>query len=130
MATSILTIGDRAEVVNELDLLALLFLLIDSATQARERYSTLMPFIERWEKNCVGYGPGTLDLQLEDIVDDQETESELALLLKDVEGKLSSYRETIPASLLSSCKAHGVTFKDYPISNVNSTIERIRTLIN
>ena len=130
MATSIQTIGDRAEVVNDLDLLALLAILKDTATQTRDRYSSLQPFMECWEENCVGYGPGTLDLRLEDIAADQITKSELEHLLMGVEGKLSGFGKTVPTSLLSRCRAPGVTFNDYPTSKIKLTIERIRSLMN
>lgn len=129
MATSIQTIGDRAEVMHDLDLLALLVLLNDTATQAPDRYPSLHPFFQSWEENCIGYGPGMLDLRLEDIVAHRVAKSQLEQLLIDAEHKLSGFGEMIPASLLAACKAPGVTLNAYSSSNLKSTIERIRSLM-
>jgi hypothetical protein len=130
MATSIQTVGNRTEIFNDLDLLAVLALLNEAATQRREECPSLEPFVKRWHENCVGYGPGTLDLGLEEVVANNAARKTLDQLLLVVERRLCGLGRTVPASLLAAwCKAPGIAFKDYPAEHVRSAMTRIRALL-
>ena len=131
MATSIQAIGERAEVLNDLDLLVLIALLNEVGHVAREQLESLQSFFDSWRENCVGYGPGTIDLDLEGISASENAKSDFEQLLKAVENRLEEFGETIPAKVLTRwCEAPGVTFNDYPTTTIKTTVERIRALMS
>jgi hypothetical protein len=131
MTTSIQAIGERAEILNDLDVLALIALLNQVGHEDREKFKSLQPFFDAWQENCVGYGPGTIDLDLQGISASENAKSELEHLLKIVENKLGEFSEMIPAKVLTVwCKAPGVKFSDYPKMKIKTTIKKIRALMN
>ena len=131
MTTSIQAIGDRAEILNDLDLLALIALLNEVRYETREQLKSLQPFFDIWHGNCIGYGPGTLDLDLEGISANENAASELEQLLKTVDNKLGDFGDAVPAKVLATwCDAPGVTFTNYSTTKIKTTIERIRVLMS
>ncbi len=129
MAHSIQAVGDRAEIINDLDVLALIGMLINSAGELPECYPLLGPFIRGWREQCIYYGPGLIDLNLEGLAAIEPARSQFVELLAAVEKQLAAHGETIPASRLVSSEAIGVTLGDYPTAMIKITAERIRTLM-
>jgi hypothetical protein len=127
MATSIQTFGKRVEIFNDFDLLALIALTNEIGDRAGERFDSLRPLFAVWKQNCIGYGPGTIDLELESISTNELAKSNLGELLTSVLEKLGEFGDTIPSAFLKIwCQAPGVKFKNFPTTNVRSTIRRIR----
>ena len=131
MTTSIQVVGKRAETFDDLDLLGLLALVNEVRFRSRGKLDSLKPFIDSWKQNCIGYGPGMIDLDLEQISASVNAKSELEQLLKTVENRLGDFGETIPATtLMPWCEAPGVVFNDFPTMRIKKTIERIRGLMS
>lgn len=130
MAHTILEVGGRVEIIEDLDLLALLSLLLDKVQRESAKYSTLRGFLSDWRTGIALYGPGTMDLELEGIVESALARRELEALLLEVMNSLEQFGDTIPGSLLSNlCMAPGVEFVDYSTEMLRNTISRFQRLV-
>lgn len=130
MATSIQVIGDRAESVNDLDLIALICLLEQEVESSPNVYETVAPLVARWQRDLANYGPGVIDLNLDGLVSSLNARAELVALLKAVDEKIRSSKKPVPASVLNArCSAPGITFHDYPLTNLTAAIGRLQALL-
>jgi len=130
MATSIQTVGERAEAFNDLDLIAIVRLLGQEAAARPGEYSAITAVLARWERNLAAYGPGTIDLNFNDLASSDKRRSELILLLAAVDKGVGQFGKTIPSSVLNDrCAVPGVTFQDYPISLLRLAMTRLRGLL-
>jgi hypothetical protein len=135
MAHSIQTVGDRAESFNDLDLLVLICLAGQEVTSSAPSYPRLASFVKRWKHEVATYGPGTIDLRLDDLVtDDLVTAtgalSELDSMLTALRARLEQHGRTIPAAVLNSeCPTPGVTFYDYPTMHLANACDRLAQLV-
>ena len=79
------------------------------------------------------YGPGVIDLKLEQFEQDPEAVRELRELLHLILQEISQYGEKIPAAVLNNelpvKAATGVTFVDFKISFIKEAVEKIEALI-
>lgn len=131
MATSIQVIGDNGQAFKDLDLIAAVCLLerrLD-ATQIPE--PKVQALVTRWQDALTGYGPGTIDLGLDDLSSDAELCAQLSLLLSTLRGEILSYGSVVPAALLNeSNRAPGVTFYDYPVARLVVALERLAEMLS
>ena len=130
MANSIQTNGVKAETFNDLDLIVLVCLFDPEVTSVPDRYVALRTVIAGWKRGLTVYGPGTIDLELDDLASFEGERSQLISLLTAIDDKIDKFGETVPASLLNErCLVPGVTFRDYPTSLLKGAIKTIKTLL-
>lgn len=67
MAHSIQVIGEKSVVLNDLDLLLLLRMMVDSVDSGAYQDTGLQQISARWRQCWETYGPGTIDLELAEI---------------------------------------------------------------
>lgn len=130
MATSIQIVGNRSETFNDLDLLVLLHLMIRSAEANSGDKGIRRKLAERFASVCEGYGPGTIDLQLDVLLSDQTLKSEFLRILSETESHIESVGETYPAQLLrDKWRTAGVKIGDYKTNLIRTVAEKVRTLL-
>lgn len=131
MASSIQVVGGHAETLNDLDLIALVCLLGQEIECQQVDLKLLLPFVARWQAGLKGYGPGTIDLQLEQIASSDEAKDQLLTALASVEERLEQYGNMIPATVLNKlCAVPGVDFRDYPTSLLSSAAAKLAGLVS
>lgn len=130
MAHSIQVVGDGQEVFNDLDLLVLVCFLIQGTKDNRDEYASLQSFTHEWSEGIDGYGPGTLDLNLQSIVTVPSAKQELERLLDTLSLQMKDVGSTIPLSLLKMrIEIPGVTLCAPSRPNFLQTIDKIRRLL-
>jgi hypothetical protein len=130
MATSIQIARDRYTAINDLDLLALISMLNFYHSTRPSCRTCLNEWIYKWNTSCTCYAPGTLDLDLEVLVEDESTRIDFLTVLSYVEGKLHDLGGHVPARLLQQhSTARGVVFNDFPVACIVHAISQVRTLI-
>jgi hypothetical protein len=130
MATSIFIVGNRHQMFKDLDLIAIVCLLEDKVQSTRPNYDAMLSWISQWQEDLRYYGPGTIDLQLEQLMAVPEAGVQLISLLSAVHDDLRQSGGTVPAPVLQNrCKAPGIIFRDYPVDLLMSAIERLMILL-
>jgi len=129
MAHSIQTIGNKAAIINDSDLLILVGIMIDEISIASSSYNALESFSKGWDESRKLSGPGTLDLELDSVASNPAAKLELDLLFSSIEEKISNWDEVISASTANDkWRIRGVTFSDCPTSRIVSAISKLRDL--
>ena len=130
MAHSIQVIGTTSQVFNDLDLIALLCLMLDEVRRHPEEFSTIAPTVRGWSASLADYGPGVIELDLASLASSHVERNELEALLSLVERTARRFG-SIPASFLNteSC-APGIEFSDYQSDLVSRTVEKLRMLLS
>jgi hypothetical protein len=127
MAHSVQRVGSRAQLFNDLDLIAVVSLLDREVASAASGYAELGPLLARWRRALAGYGPGTIDLGLTQLSETEQ--AHLVPLLDAVYERLSLFG-AVPASLLqASNQAPGVHFNDFPAAIIKTSIGKLRDLL-
>jgi hypothetical protein len=130
MAHSIQVIGDRSEIFNDLDLLALLILMNEELESNPRTYPLLVSIAGHWRDCCEIYTPGAIELNLEQLVSSEDARQQFETLLSTVSQKLERSGDTIPAIELNSrMRVPNATFFDYPTSLLLATIKKINRLL-
>ena len=129
MAHSIQIVGEHVEIFKDSDLLSLVVLLNRLAVEEDFHMSKARGIIKQWHTKCEVHGPGTLDLELDVIVNDPVSRSEIDRALSLLEGKVKEFGMFVPAECLNANKLRGIRFVDYDTNFVLSTIKRVRSLI-
>jgi hypothetical protein len=130
MATSILVVGQRAELFNDLDLLVLLGLILEEMEDEPGHYPSLQSRASTWADCRESSGPGTIDLDLESLVQNAQAKRDLLELLSAVTRKLDVVGPYIPADVLNSRYAvRGVRFNDYSTARLSGAMEKIQNLL-
>lgn len=130
MATSIQTFGPQAQAFKDLDLLVLVCLLARQLDSAPTAYRAVAPFVAKWKQASAVYGPGTIDLELDELATSENAKLELLDLLRDVGQTLGQSGATIPSSILNSeCRVPGVHFAEYPTSLLSAAIASLTNLL-
>lgn len=121
MGHSIQAANGKAAILDDATILALICLAGEAVDAAPDAYPVMEPVVAQWERNCDGYGPGTIDLDLDSLLSQANASNELRRLLVDVESRAARFGKNIPSSVLNGrCRAPGVRFLDYPVSNLTS----------
>ncbi|MGK3964010.1 hypothetical protein WMF38_07500 [Sorangium sp. So ce118] len=115
MANSIQTVGQSSAHFNDLDLIAVAYIMIDEVQQNPETYAPLAILANEWTQTLVNHGPGTIDMNLDHIASSHESTSCFCKLLLAVDTSLRQFGNIVPSSLLNRQRlAPGVSFTDYP----------------
>jgi hypothetical protein len=104
---------------------------MDSELEANQSgYENISLHLDRWKTNIKNAGPGTIDLELDNILQSSLTYSQLLSLLAAVNDRLRSFHEVVPAIVLQTrCPVEGVRFVDYSVTVLASVIAEMRTLL-
>lgn len=129
MAHSIQIVGEHVEIFKDLDLLSLVVLLNRLAVEDDFHMSKARGIIKQWHAKCEVHGPGTLDLELDVIVNDPDSRSEIDRSLSLLEERVKGFGGFVPAEYLNANRLRGIKFIDYDTNFVFSTIKRVRSLI-
>lgn len=129
MATSIQVSLGRAEAFNELDLLVLVHLMLQAASQMSQTPETA-ELVSRLKIVCEGYGPGTMDLQLDDIRKNDVLRSAYLGILKVTMARLASAGPTVPArAIMTGWLTRGVRINDFSAELIRTASQRLRKLV-
>jgi hypothetical protein len=130
MAHSIQVIDERSAIFNDLDLLVLLGLFLEEVHQHASRYSRLNPMVHAWAVARSRSGPGTIELGLDLITEDEQARQQFGYLLDSVDTMLGRIGPYLRAHLLNATYAiRGVHFSDYPTSSLVSAVAKLRLLL-
>lgn len=130
MAHSIQTLKGRAESFNDLDLIAVLGLIEREVSRRPAEYEALRPRAAQWKRDLGGYGPGTIDLCLDESALSDQAQRDLRAVLSRLDDQLEQMGPKISAIVLNEVSgAPGVTFQDYPTSLLKDAVARLRALI-
>jgi hypothetical protein len=130
MALSVQSIGQEAEVLNDLDLLILLKMMVEEVRSRPDRYGSLGQIADHWEICWEQYGPGTLDLELETVALDSQKKIEFLYLIFIIGRKLCSLGPTLTADTVNRrWGVRGIEFFDYQTDRLHVTLDKLRALI-
>jgi len=128
MGHSIQIVADRLEIINDLDLFALIAII--TTEPYNKRFTSLNKCLVAWRNQIEVSGPGTIELNLEAIFADDSARIDMLSLLTEIENEYKRRGDAIPASVLNErCRAAGVIFNDYATRFLFSTTEAIRRLL-
>ena len=84
----------------------------------------------RWERDSDVYGPGCIDLKLEQVASTAGAKVELLALFDTVSERVAQYGEKVPGVILQAlCRTPGVRFgADLPAASPLAAIDRLRRL--
>jgi hypothetical protein len=131
MAHSIQSIGTARQVFNDLDLIAFVCLAeLEMLSQQSRTYSALRPIVAEWKRALATYAPGTIDLNLRQVVESGPARSEFVQLLTAIGCTLERFGKAVSAPILNDrCPAPGVRFNEYPTQFLRAAIDGLRALI-
>jgi hypothetical protein len=130
MATSIQTFADRSTFLNDLDLLVLLHILIKVLQEKTGRKEEEERLISWSTDICEGYGPGTIDLQLDDFAQDRKLTLAFLEALTCVEKRVRSVGASYPSrELITGWLTDGVIPSDYDPQLILDALAELRDLI-
>src|SRR5207249_3711717 len=95
-----------------------------------EIFDPLRVLAQEWTASMKQYGPGVLNLKLEQLLGTPVQAAAFAKLVQELLTKTAQYEEKLPASLLNQrISVPGVTFYDYDVLLLKDALERLRTLV-
>ncbi|NJK31239.1 MAG: hypothetical protein HC927_01830 [Deltaproteobacteria bacterium] len=113
-----------------MDTLVLLGFLIDEVCDSPERYSGILCMTSVWRECREGSGPGTLDMNLDALVDISDGVAQFCGALSSVEHRLVSFGKCIPRQLLNErYSVSNVVFADFSTHRLRDLIAKLRTLV-
>src|SRR5262245_6029083 len=103
MASTIQLYRDRINVFNDIDLLILMSMIIDTIRDTKNHhiYACLEESAADWEWVIEGYGPGIIQLGLDQHLREQEMRDAFLSVLRDVNTKLESFGEWVPLEFIN-----------------------------
>ena len=129
MAHSLQTYRGKTEVLNDLDLLIILGFALEVIRESSQ-FESLQSLAMAWQQVPKMYGPGVIDLKIDELIQTHTEVRELRKLLETVLQKASKYHETIPAPVLKKIvMVPGIRFNDYKVGWVNEAVKKLQTLI-
>src|SRR3954454_723473 len=100
------------------------------ATAAPGRYGRVTASVSRWKSDLANYGPGTIDLRLDETADAADL-LELRSLIMAADSNLAVKGEKLDgAAINEACRVPGVTFNDYPVVLVRRALSELKALID
>lgn len=125
MAHSIQVYHGRSEIFNDFDLMVLFIFLRDVGNPPAFAIERAFP---EWENTLRNYGPGLIDLALDERTDAQLTR--LGNELRSVRVRLSCSGNHIPAGFLQARNiTPGMVFGDFPVPHLLDAAVRLESLI-
>lgn len=112
MATSIQTFNGKSVLFNDIDLMAFIAIALKAAAKINDNSAAAnMPTV--WRAKLIHFGPGTIDLELEESMQSQEALSSVKTLLDAIRSELLAAPPTIFAqSLNDELQVPGIVFHD------------------
>lgn len=129
MASSYVAVGDRLELIDDVELLVLVHLLLRHAEASGEHQHAGL--IESLRNTLKMYGPGVIDLPLGAIVADPSRKSQFLGLLDAVDGELDQMGVAYPVALLKKgWLTRGVRLNnDHKTALIRSAVSTMRDLL-
>ena|SRR5258708_37611183 len=129
MAHSIQTYRGKTEVLNDLDLLIILGFALEIIRESSQ-FDSLQSLVMAWQQVPKMYGPGVIDLKIDELVQTHAEVRELRTLLETVLQRASKHHETIPAHVLKKIvMVPDIRFNDYRVEWVNEAVKKLQMLI-
>jgi|SRR6185437_3636839 len=129
MAHSIPTYKGRTVVINDLDLMVILGFGLQAISKSTQ-FENLQSLAVEWRTALDLYGPGCIDLKIDELLQTPTQVKEFATLLERVFQQASQYHEKIPADVVSKMvTVRGVKFEDYRVERVNEAVRKLQILI-
>jgi hypothetical protein len=129
MASSIQSYRERTSSFKDLDLIAILILL-ESELERDRTALQLGPVFAEWHKALDGYGPGTIDLRLNDLLSSEEMRQAMLALLDAVDARLRAFDKTVPAWILNGrWSVPDVIFLDYSAAKLSVASSALREML-
>ncbi len=130
MAHSIQVIGEKSVVLNDLDLLLLPRMMVDSLDSGAYQDTGLQEISARWRRCWETYGPGTIDLELAEISSRNSSKAKFLDLTRDMEIFLRVQPPILERAMLNQrWRIKGVEFADYEVDRLIVALEKIQLLI-
>ena len=119
----------KPEVINDLDLLVIIGFALPVIRKSKQ-FAALAELAEDWQMAANYYGPGTIDLKLERLIENPTLVPELATVLGHVLRQIDEYGETIPGDLLNEIMpVPGVIFYNFNTSSLRDGVKKLKALI-
>jgi hypothetical protein len=129
MAHSIQVYGERTAVINDLDLIVIIGFAVEIIGQ-RQDFADFQGLAMQWRDSLRLYGPGVIDLKLEQFITTPDGAQKFRSLLSAILEQALIHDETIPAQVLNALpSASGVIFRDYSVSHIAEAVEKLEALI-
>ena len=129
MAHSIQVFHERSEVLNDADLIIIIALSLDIILKS-SHLESLRSLADEWRWMLDHYGPGVIDLKIEQLLFTSAQQQDFATLLAAIIEQANQYHDTIPASILKEwASVPGVTYVDYKVSILVHAVERLKVLL-
>ena len=130
MGHSLQSVGDSRKWFNDLDLLLTTRIMVESFDQEPERFGRLAAIVDLWRQIPHAHGPGTIDLQLSELVSMPVAAPEFVELTHRSERLIERAGDPIPAGVANGrWRVPGVKFSDYESSRLVDTLARLRGLL-
>jgi len=128
MGWSIQTLSGRDQGFNDADLIAVICLMKEVIEAGAHEFPNVRPAVQEWHARLRGYGPGTIDLSLDEHVSSAVVAEELVQLCSSVLGLSTSDR--LNAILQLQCNTRGVKYTDeYDPARVAEAVARLTALL-
>jgi hypothetical protein len=123
-------VGKKSEVFRDHELIVIVVLAAEVVSKSNA-FKGFSDVVEAWRSMMSLCGPGTIDLELDKILDTSSRKREFEALLGAVLIEADKYGEAIPSSFLNSREIipKDVIFRDYSVSLVRNTVESLRALM-
>jgi hypothetical protein len=129
LANSILSLGDSFRVVNDFDLLLLLGMMGEEFLAHRERYPALADEAKQWLEARIAYGPGTIEVDLDEILSCAEKRDQFKRLLERTEELLLLHGSVLGSTEIEQrWGCPGVQYFDYSTVSVLKALDSLRSL--
>jgi hypothetical protein len=130
MATSIQISTGRAEAFNDLDLLVLLHLMIQHASSGPSETPATSEIVSRLKAICEGYGPGSIDLHLNELSSNEVFRKAYLDTLRTTMEHLGCVGAVYPAkTIMKDWLTGGVKVNDYSVDLIRATGQRVSRLL-
>ena len=128
MATSIQIVGGIKELFKDLDLIAFIYLLEPEKAPIGQQDPITILVARMWKEDLKGYGPGTIDLKLEEMGSGMRASS--LKLVRDARKMVEKMGDYVPASLLNDRnRIPGIAFYDLKKELLLDTIIKLERLL-
>lgn len=130
MAHSIQVFHGKSGVFNDLDLMVIVGLAaqVNSRVDDAERFGK---FMEDWQMSLKYYGPGLIDLHLEELLVTTAAKQDLAALLQRISRQIEDYGDEVPLPILKRMiPVRGVIFvAGYKTAFLREAVSELQTLV-
>lgn len=115
--------------VNDLDLIVIIGFALEIIRRSPD-FACFDNLATDWEKALRQYGPGVIDLKLEQFIATPDELRKFKALLSVILERTSQHDTRIPAQVLNELvSAHGVRFGDYSVFHVEEAVKRLQALV-